>query len=327
MTSFFDKLPDLTIKKQLPQPAAAFDPYSFLSIREEPSNADERFKEAQRLFSSESNTALKYLESAAREDHAASLDLLGMLYATGEILERDPKRAVSLFRRAATQGETTAKFHLAMALREGFGVPKNLNDSFAWLRVAAKEKSAEAMFALAEAFEKGWGTEQNLLIAEDYFCKAANRGEKKAIERMIALSSSADHPNAKLCMHWLRKGAEAKIPSCLLAVGRYWLENNPKNPDHGLSFLIDGAYAQDRDCLYELAILFSDGRFIPKDPVAATVFCHLSSTFGNWLAAQYLSELRKIASSEELQEAAFLASLPSSEAVIRETIKRRKSDA
>ena len=223
MTGFFDKLPEISPKKQAPTQKPVFDPYSFLNLRPEPQTAEDRFKEAKELLSAESNTAIQYLKAAAEEEHAASLDFLGMLYATGQLLERDPKRAADLFRKAAVLGETNAKFHLAMALREGFGVRQNLDESFAWLRVAAKEKSPEAMFALAEAYDQGLGVETNPEIAETFFSQAALKGEKRAIMRMVRLTSEGSHLNPKLCLHWLFKGAAAKIPVCLLAVGRYWL--------------------------------------------------------------------------------------------------------
>lgn len=160
MAGFFDKLPQIRSKKQAELPKPAFDPYAFLNLRPEPQTAEDRFKEAKELLSAESNTAIQYLKAAAEEEHAASLDLLGMLYATGQLLEKDPKRAADLFRKAAVLGETNAKFHLAMALREGFGIRQNLEESFAWLRVACKEKSPEAMFALAEAYDQGLGIEK-----------------------------------------------------------------------------------------------------------------------------------------------------------------------
>ena len=187
MSGFFDKLPEISPKKQAPAEKTVFDPYAFLNLRPEPQTAEDRFKEAKELLSAESNTAIQYLK--AEEEHAASLDLLGMLYATGQLLEKDPKRAADLFRKAAVLGETSAKFHLAMALREGFGVRRNLEESFAWLRVAAKEKSPEAMFALAEAYDQGLGVEKNAEIAETFFSQAALKGERRAIMRMVRLTS------------------------------------------------------------------------------------------------------------------------------------------
>lgn len=327
MSGFFDKLPDISPKKQAQTQTPVFDPYAFLNLKPEPRTAEDRFKEAKELLSAESNTAIQYLKAAAEEDHAASLDLLGMLYATGQLLEKDPKRAADLFRKAAVLGETSAKFHLAMALREGFGIRQNLEESFAWLRVAAKEKSPEAMFALAEAYDQGLGIEINSEIAESFFSQAALRGEKRAIIRMIRLTSEGDHLNPKLCLHWLFKGAVAKIPVCLLAVGRYWLETTPKNPDRGLAFLEEGALTEDPDCLFELALYWSDGRFADPDLIAAIVYCHLASTFGSWKASQKLSDFRARASENQLMAAAAIAAFPSTPLVVQEIIKRRTSGA
>ena len=109
--------------------------------------------------------------------------------------------------------------------------------------------------------------------------------------RMVRLTSEGTHLNPKLCLHWLFKGAAVKIPVCLLAVGRYWLETTPKNPSRGLGFLEEGALTEDPDCLLELGFFWSSGRFAPTDIVAAIVYCHLASTFGSWKAAQKLSEL------------------------------------
>ena len=107
MTGFFDKLPEISPKKQAPTQKPVFDPYSFLNLRPEPQTAEDRFKEAKELLSAESNTAIQYLKAAAEEEHAASLDFLGMLYATGQLLERDPKRAADLFRSRRDQREVS----------------------------------------------------------------------------------------------------------------------------------------------------------------------------------------------------------------------------
>ena len=96
------------------------------------------------------------------------------------------------------------------------------------------------MFALAEAYDQGLGVETNPEIAETFFSQAALKGEKRAIMRMVRLTSEGSHLNPKLCLHWLFKGAAAKIPVCLLAVGRYWLETTPKSPVRGLGFLEEG---------------------------------------------------------------------------------------
>ena len=322
MASFFDKLPGLVSGARLPL-ASSFDPLSFLS-RKEPKTLEERFKEARALLISEPHTALRYLESAAGEDHAASLDLLGMLYATGQFLEKNEKRATELFRKAATLGDVKGKLHLAMALREGFGTQANPTESFAWLRLAAKEKLPEAIYALAECYETGIGTEKNRTIAEGFFSEAAFKGNPAAIEHMLMLATEGDTPNPKLALRWLFKGAEASIPFCLLAVGRYWLEYRPSTFEKGVSLLEEGALLEDLECIKELSSVWSNGRFVTPDPVSALVYCHLAATQNDWRSREKLLYLRENSPTEVLSEAAEIASFPGNEFVIKELIKRRK---
>ena len=183
------------------------------------------------------------------------------------------------------------------------------------------------MFALADAYDPGLGVETNPEIAETFFSQAALKGEKRAIMRMVRLTSEGSHLNPKLCLHWLFKGAAAKIPVCLLAVGRYWLETTPKSPVRGLGFLEEGALSEDPDCLLELGFFWSSARFVAPDIVAAIVYCHLASTFGSWKASQKLSDLRALAQKDQLMEAAGIAAFPSSQLVVQEIIKRRNDGA
>lgn len=214
-----------------------------------------------------------------------------------------------------------------MALREGFGTQKNLQESFAWLRIAAREKFPEAIFALAEAYDLGIGTEKNPEIAERFFSEAAFKGEKRAVERMIRLSSQGPMPNPRLCLRWLFKGAEAKIPYCLLAIARYWLEHRTPGVEKALGFLEEGALIEDIACLNELSAFWSSGRFAPKDYVSAVVYAHMAATRSDWRAQRRLEKLRKTAQREELMEAAAIASMPSSEEVVAALIKRRQKRA
>ena len=56
------------------------------------------------------------------------------------------------------------------------------------------------MFALAEAYDQGLGVEKNAEIAETFFSQAALKGERRAIMRMVRLTSEGTHLNPKLCL-------------------------------------------------------------------------------------------------------------------------------
>ena len=50
MSGFFDKLPEISSKKQAPAEKTVFDPYAFLNLRPEPQTAEDRFKEPKNCF-------------------------------------------------------------------------------------------------------------------------------------------------------------------------------------------------------------------------------------------------------------------------------------
>lgn len=280
----------------------------------------------QELLLRQPHLAIQYLERAAKEEHSVALDLLGMLYATGQFLPEDPQRAVGLFKRAAEQNDPEACFHLAMALREGFGCAKNLSSSFAWLRVASKKGEAQATFALAQSYEKGLGCEVNAPLAKKFYVEAANRGEKQAIERLIDLEIDSNPLRPKELLKWLKKASDEAIPRGLLAIAKKNLEDDPKNVQKSIELLEEGARQSDGGCCLELATLWFDNRFVPRDLVSSIVYCHLASTHGSWLAKDLMDQLRPLASAEDLGRAAEIASYPTPSLVIS-ALKQRRTES
>lgn len=275
------------------------------------------------LLAGQPHLAIQYLTRAANEEHSVALDLLGMLYATGQFLPKDPERAVDFFKKSAKLNDAQGCFHLAMAQREGFGCPKNLQSSFAWLRVASHKGDPQATFALAQAYEKGLGCEVNQGLAIRMYVQAANRGEKQSIERLIKLALSNDPPNFKEVLKWLKKASDSMMPIGLLAMAKKNLEDDPSKIETAFDLLEEGARQTDYLCCLELCSLWIDNRFAPKDIVSAIVYCHMASTHGSWLAQNFLEKLRTEASGKELRLAAELASYPTPSLVVYSLKQRR----
>lgn len=305
MASYFERLPDLKIKNQ--------------SLADQIDLARSTNSNGFNLYA---NLALNYLEEAAKENHAESLDLLGMLYATGEFLEKDPKRAVGLFKRAAQLGLTEAKFHLAMALKEGFGANQNPTEAFAWLRIASKENLSEAIFALAECYEEGFGTEKNPELAAGYFLQAAEKGDANAIKKLITSAlADPEHQNIHKIFQTIEKGANADIAECLVALGKALLALNSQKSHKGLELLEKAAELGSGSAFNALCRYFES----KSDMVSAIVYAHLAKINGQWQADRYLQYLRDKASDEDLMRAAEIASFPSVKLTVNELKQRRQS--
>jgi len=62
---------------------------------------------------------------------------LGVLYATGEGVAKDPEEAARLCRRAADAGNDLAARNLGTMYETGEGVPKDLKTALAWYQKGA----------------------------------------------------------------------------------------------------------------------------------------------------------------------------------------------
>lgn len=81
--------------------------------------------------------------------------ILGDDYWHGRGVDRDPERAVALYRRAAAAGNALAMSGLARAHFQGFGAERNLDAAVHWLTRAADERMSGAYFELALHYRRG----------------------------------------------------------------------------------------------------------------------------------------------------------------------------
>jgi len=116
---------------------------------------------------------------ADKGDAQAQLQL-GSMYAQGEVVRQDPRKAVKWHRKAAEQGLGEAEYHLALDYSHGFGVKEDSAEAFLWFRRAAQKGVAEAQVDLGLCYAKGRGVEDNAVEAVYWFRKAAEQGNAEA---------------------------------------------------------------------------------------------------------------------------------------------------
>lgn len=122
------------------------------------------------------------------EDIAAMRNV-AMMLRKGQGITRAPRRAVTIYERAAEAGLPTAQADLAdMLLKGEAGEP----DPKAALLLQAAANHPLAQFQLAQMFETGAGglVPQNLDVARQLYASAASRGIKEAAERLRIIGPS-----------------------------------------------------------------------------------------------------------------------------------------
>ncbi len=155
----------------------------------EPNSNSELYRLAQELISSDSQTALSYLEEASENGYAKAQCMLADIYADGKIVPSNAEKAFSLYTQAAGRG---AKLPYAQAMlgecyRTGFGVEKDIRLANKWFTKASQSNEPRAYRGLGLLYLEGDG--ENILKnpekAISYFGTAVLQGDSESAEYLL----------------------------------------------------------------------------------------------------------------------------------------------
>jgi TPR repeat protein len=127
------------------------------------------------------------------EDLAAMRNL-AMMLRIGQGVEKNPKMAEEIYRRAAVAGLPTAQADLADMLLKGEAGPPDLAGALPLLEAAAAANHPIAPFELGQLYETGAPplVPQNLEVARQLYAAAATHGMKEAADRLRIVTPLAD---------------------------------------------------------------------------------------------------------------------------------------
>lgn len=131
--------------------------------------------------------SVEWFRRAAAQDDATAPCWLGMAYAYGCGVERDPATALHWFRIGAQLGDRISQYRLGMMLAEGDGAPADEAGAIELWRVAAAKGDARAHYALGLAFESGRGVAIDLVEAASCYRLAAELGHASAQNNLATL--------------------------------------------------------------------------------------------------------------------------------------------
>ena len=170
-----------------------------------------------------------YAKRAAEKGNARAQFDLGVMYATGNGVEKNEDLALKWFniatqnnsykrqeikninrmvfiskpmreervsqqflfaKRAAEKGNVRAQFDLAMMYLTGKGVRKNEQLAFKYFHTAARNNSVEAKFQMGLNFSEGRGVKKQEQLAKYWFKLASKSGHPRAMAHLASLEGS-----------------------------------------------------------------------------------------------------------------------------------------
>lgn len=139
--------------------------------------------------------ALKWIKRAASAGDSSCQFLLGTMYATGTIVEKNEDLSFNWYLESATRGFDRAMVSLSDYYRDKLlTFPEEMTDeeenlfqdyiwlSYKWNRIAAEYGNAEGMFMTGVAFYKGFGVAQDLDESRKFLEMAVENGNDDAKE-------------------------------------------------------------------------------------------------------------------------------------------------
>lgn len=160
----------------------------------------------------EFETALRELSPDAKSGDVKAQYYMGLLFANGYGVEKDPATAAQWFTKAAEQGNPEAQFRLGHLYRRGAGVPQDDAKAVAWWQKAADKGDTFAQSSLAGMYLDGNGIERNLVQAYKWTILAEPRKPAHRIDwnsfyarRIAKMMKPAELAKAqKLVKQWLK---------------------------------------------------------------------------------------------------------------------------
>ena len=190
--------------------------------------ADEVKRGEEAWKSGDYDQALKLLRPASQQGDALAEYRLGVMYATGQGVERDFTEATRWFRKAAEQGQADAQYSLGLRYLNGEGVKRDYAEAVRWFRAAATQGQREAQYCLGLRYVLGQGVEQDYAEAARWFRAAAEQGHADAQFSlgMRYLAGQGVSQDDREAAHWFRQAADqghrmaASVLAELYAKGR-----------------------------------------------------------------------------------------------------------
>ena len=152
-------------------------------------------------------------KKAADQGHPEAQYKLGLMYATGEGVEKSEAEAAKLFAKASEQGHTDAQSRLGFMYANGVGVEKNTAEAYKLFSKAAGQGSAKAQFNLGTMYANGIGIETNTVLAVELYLKAAAQGIAEAQYKLGLMYAKGEgvRKNEAEAVRWFTKAAEQGI--------------------------------------------------------------------------------------------------------------------
>ena len=177
---------------------------------------------------------LECYKKAAEKGSLEAQLALGDRYRQGTEVEKDEQEAFRWYWQAAGQGNVDAQFWLGYAYAQGKGVEQDYEEAMKWYRKAAAQGNAGAQICIGYLYVQGEGVEQDYEEAMKWYQKAAAQGNAGAQNNIGYMYHHGQGVTVDYqeAMKWYRKAAEQGDDAAQNNIGNLYYNGNGVKQDY-----------------------------------------------------------------------------------------------
>ena len=194
---------------------------------------------------------------------------LGQMYEKGYGVERDIKKAVKWYTKAAEQGNLYAQQSLGILYQSGTVDKNSGRKALLWLEEAAKQGNAASQYRLGRMYDRDDSSPTEFKLAAKWYSRAAEQGHAFAqnnLARLYTMGYGVEQSDEKARV-WYTKAAEQGDGYAQLSLGRMWRDGSGGSVDYAKArYWTEKSVAQGNiRATYMLGLLYLDGQGVEKD--------------------------------------------------------------
>ncbi|MET0792300.1 MAG: tetratricopeptide repeat protein [Polyangiaceae bacterium] len=253
-------------------------------------------------------------ESRCAESDPGSCVLLASMYVNGDGVAKDPRRAVTLLKRACDQGDQNGCGNLGLMYTNGTGVPRDPGRGFLLLNQACEKEFLWACVELGTMYELGIGVQQDRAHAASLYGPACDAGNPDACARRVPLLQvECDGGQAQDCldlalmyakgrgvpvdyhaaMSLLQRSCEHGSDVACTEVGTFYIRGLgvPKDASKGIAAYKDACDKARPAACAALGMTYASGEAVGKNSKLAASYFERGCSLGSALCCGALGGL------------------------------------
>ncbi len=223
----------------------------------------------------------------------------------------DTKKGIDILYKEFQKGNSTAGFYLGRISELGLGIPVNLPQAIQFYKKAGDEGNSKALNRMGIMHYDGGGVLQDYVKGHELICKAANLKDVEGQFNCAAsfLEGKGVKRNIKQAEKYFLMAAKQEYVGAMNLLANNYATGGfgEKRIKKSIFYYKKTAAKGSAIGLYNLGLLLEEGVHLPKDLIKAHMYYNLASARQHAKAANHVASITKLLTAEKLAKAQSLA--------------------